>query len=92
MSRSFTSNLWDFDGDGEAFIVAQDKYTAAEAVEKADLELPDHKGMQARYGMCAYQCRSDWEDDEGGPKGGYIVEIGEARKGRRGWFPVWIVR
>lgn len=100
----FTWNVWDFDFSGEAFIIAKrvcpDKENVPEYIVKEDNLHPDCKdGMVVEEGWCKFQVRTDWDNGDGEPRGGYVVERNESRTirkdtGRRkpGWFPVWIVR
>lgn len=103
----FTWDAWDFDLDGEAYIIAK-----RVCPEKADVPgfiiREDHispvcaSDMVVQEGWCKFQCRTDWETWDGHdntPRGGYVVETHEpgtrhpiTGKRVRGWFPVWIVR
>jgi hypothetical protein len=102
MSRKFTWNSWDFDCDGDAYIIAKaecpERENVPDYIVKADNLDPACKlGMVIEEVWCAFQVRSDWEDSDG-PHGWYVVERREAftkrLDGRRkpGWFPVWIIR
>lgn len=100
--RAFTYEIWDFDCNGEAFVIAKDQCPEQ---EKVAAYIADQEGfdpacaneMIVEEGYCKYQCRSDWENDDC-PRGGYTVEQQKAyptyQDGRRkrGWFPVWIIR
>jgi hypothetical protein len=103
MSRDFKWNAWDFDGDGEAYIIAKDECLERENVPeyiiKEDGLSPGCKdGMKVEEGWCKFQVRSDWDDGEGETRGWYVVETYEPftkniyGKRKPGWFPVWIVR
>jgi len=103
MARKFKWNSWDFDCDGDAYIIAKAECTKRDNVPdyiiREDCLHPDCKdGMKIEEGWCKYQVRTDWENGDGKPLGGYVVEQYEplTRKldGKRkpGWFPVWIVR
>ena len=103
----FTWDAWDFDCDGDAYIIAK-----RVCPERADVPTfiirEDHipneceKDMVVQEGWCIFQCRSDWDMWDGGPsgpRGFYVVETYEpytkhciTGKRKRGWFPVWIVR
>lgn len=100
----FAWKKWDFDGEGEAYIIKKSLCPSHEDVLDlliyTDNLRAEHRqeviddGIQD--GWCKYQVRSDWEDGE--PRGGYVVETNKAYsldihgKRKRGWFPVWIVR
>lgn len=101
MARKFKWDAWDFDCDGEAYIIAKDECPNAADVPDYICEVdgihPDRKPeMVVQEGWCTYQVRSDWEDHEGERLGSYVVYEGPhmstAYKGKRGWFQVWIVR
>ena len=95
----FTWEAWDFDCDGEAYVISKkeclEKEFVPEYICKHDnLHSGCMPGMVVQEGWCKYQVRTDWENCEGEPRGGYYVELGSKRpkKNRRGWFAVWIVR
>lgn len=104
MARKFAWDSWDYDCDGNAYIIAKDQCPNKEDVPDFICQLDDldpacKANMVVREGWCGYQCRTDWEDGDGQPFGGYAVEEGSKpplcrRNGKRrpGWFPVWIVR
>lgn len=103
MSRKFTWNAWDFDCDGDAYIVAKAECPERESVPdyiiREDNLHPDCKdGMEIEEGWCKFQVRTDWENGDGEPMGGYVVNTCESftkrldGKRKPGWFPVWIVR
>ena len=54
--------------------------------------------IELRRLWCKYQVRTDWENGDGEPRGGYCVLMRESRpkrhdgKNKAGWFPVWIIR
>lgn len=101
--RKFTWDSWDFDCDGDAYIVAKDECPDRHKVP-AYIALADNLsadcagGMLVEEGWCKWQVRTDWENGDGEPKGGYVVEDYEPHtrrldgKRKAGWFPVWIVR
>jgi hypothetical protein len=102
MRRKFTWNSWDFDFDGDAYIIAKSECPERESVPDYIIcvdNLNDDRraGMVVQEGWCKFQVRSDWENHEG-PHGWYVVEQYEPLTlnlyGKRnpGWFPVWIVR
>lgn len=100
----FTWDEWDFDLDGCAFIIAKrecaDKDGVPDYIIQADRLSPDcRNGMAVEEGWCKFQVRTDWENGDGEPRGGYVVETYEPNtrhsvtgKRKPGWFPVWIVR
>lgn len=103
MVKKFTWDAWDFDCDGDAYIIAKSECPKRESVPdyivKVDNLSPACKpGMAVEEGWCKYQVRTDWENGDGEPVGGYYVERSEALtkrldgKRKPGWFPVWIVR
>lgn len=102
MPRKFTWNSWDFDCDGDAYIIAKSECPKREDVpayiiSENNLDEACASGMVIEEGWCAFQVRSDWENYYG-PHGWYTVTQCESDTkrldGRRkpGWFPVWIVR
>lgn len=103
--RKFTWQSWDFDCDGDAYIIAKDECPDRDALPewlvKADgLHtdcIPDI-AESTKEGWCKFQCRTDWENSDGEPQGGYVVETYAPHtkrpdgKRKPGWFPIWIVR
>jgi len=103
MARNFKWNSWDFDCDGEAYIIAKAECPERDKVPEYicavdNLHSNCMAGMEIKEGWCKFQCRSDWENMESGPHGWYVVETYEPYtkrldgKRKPGWFPVWIVR
>ena len=104
MSRRFTWDAWDFDWDGEAYVIAKaecpERDNVPDYIVRADALNSDCKpDMVVEEGWCKYQVRTDWaDDDDSTPHGGYVVERSEILtkrldgKRKPGWFPVWIVR
>lgn len=106
VKRKFTWAAWDFDEDGDAYIIAKDECPniadVPEYICKEDcLTLDDRKEAimkDIKEGWCKYQVRTDWINGDGEPAGGYCVEDYEPftkdiyGKRKPGWFPVWIVR
>jgi hypothetical protein len=103
MARKFTWDAWDFDCDGYAYVIAKAECPELENVPDyiitADNLHGDCKdGMKIEEGWCKYQVRTDWENGDGEPLGGYYVSqikseaIRPDGKHRPGWFPVWIIR
>lgn len=105
MSRKFKWDMWDFDLDGSAYVIAKDecpnkKDVPAYIVHEDGLH-PDVLNPEfgeclcpeiVQEGWCKFQVRSDWCDYEGEPAGGYVVHFGTHDMPHKGWFPVWIVR
>lgn len=89
MERKFKWDSWDFDCDGEAYIIAKDQCPNRENVPewiiKADNLDPEcanpargaHIAEDVKDGWCKYQVRTDWEHGDGEPQGGYGVETYE---------------
>lgn len=103
MARKFKWEAWNFDCDGEAYVIAKDECRNSEDVPdficQNDGIHPDCKmEMVVEEGWCKYQVRTDWENGDGEPMGGYVVykqkEPPKDMSGKKkaGWFPVWIVR
>ena len=104
MTTKFKWDAWDFDCDGEAYIIA--KRVCAERdnvpdfiIREDNLPLDYKDRMTVEEGWCKYQVRTDWENCYGEPRGGYYVETCEpltrhliTGKRKAGWFPVWIIR
>ena len=103
MGAKFKWNAWDFDCDGEAYIIAKrecpEKENVPDYIIREDcLHQGCKDGMVVEEGWCKFQVRTDWWDGDGEPRGWYVVETYEPEtknlygKRKRGWFPVWIVR
>jgi hypothetical protein len=98
MAVKFKWDLWDFDCEGEAYVIGKHVCTEIEnvpdfIVNEDCLHLDCKGGMVVEEGVCKYQVRTDWENGDGEPEGGYYVIRGKKNTdGMRGWFPVWIVR
>lgn len=103
MSRKFKWDAWNYDCDGEAYIIAKDecpkKIDVPDFICKNDFIDPECKPeMIVQEGWCKFQVRSDWEDGDGKPCGSYVVYKQKESpkdlygKKKSGWFPVWIVR
>ena len=99
--KQFRWDVWNFDGDGNAYIISTDICPEAKDVPDficmADHLSERYKGkMIVEEGWCKFQVRSDFEDWVGQGKGLYIAmlypHMTTAFKGKRGWFEVWIVR
>ena len=96
MKRKFKWLAWDFDCDGDAYVIAKSECPERESVPdyivKNDCIHPDCKPyMIIQEGWCKWQVRTDWENGDGEPQGGYSVTLG-IPVNKKGWFPVWIVR
>ena len=98
MSKAkFTWDAWDFDCDGDAYVIAKrecpEKEDVPDYIVKEDCLHPDCKaGMVVKEGWCKYQVRTDWENRDGEPTGGYFVETYEPlTKKLDGKKKVWLV-
>jgi hypothetical protein len=104
MSRRFKWDVWDFDYDGDAYVIAKSECVDRNSVpsficDKDGISEACKPEMKVEEGWCKFQVRTDWGDhDDSTPCGGYVVERDEnftkRTDGRRkpGWFPVWIVQ
>lgn len=96
--RKFKWDKWNYDCDGDAYIISKDECPNREDVPdficKNDFIHTDCKSeMKVEEGWCSWQVRSDWEDWDGEPTGGYLViKQKEKPSTKNKWFPVWIVR
>lgn len=101
--RLFTWDAWDFDGDGESYIIAKDLCPEKENVpdficQKDYIDPACKSDMVVDEGWCKWQVRTDWEGADGTPQGWYVVyrqkDAPKALNGKKqpGWFPVWLVR
>ena len=102
--RKFTWDFWNYDCEGDAYIIAKDqcqnKELIPEYICKHDF-LPstcmDGIKNSIKEGWAKYQIRRDWDNCDGRSEGGYFVTEHKSDTftlGKRlgGWFPVWIVR
>ena len=94
MSRKFKWDAWDYDCDGEAYIIAKDECHEKENVPSYICEVDrihtDCKSeMNVKEGWCRWEVRTDWgEDSDGNPRGWYCIYENKVPRS----FPVWIVR
>ena len=85
--RKFTWDSWDYDFDGDAYIIAQDECPNRQDVPawivKSDNLHEDVLNPEKNpylsvhdvlWGWCKFQVRTDWGDGDGEPQGGYFVE------------------
>jgi hypothetical protein len=85
--RKFDWGAWNYDDDGEAYIIRKDlcpnRADVPEWIMKADHLNPEclnpargaHLAERdVKDGWCKYQCRTDWYNGDGDPQGGYLVE------------------
>lgn len=91
--RNFTWDAWDYDYNGRSYVIAKDQCPEKENVPdficREDSIPPECKpGMDVQEGWCRWEVRSDWEDYEGTPCGGYVVYPWKEPRS----FPVWLVR
>ena len=93
--RAFTHDRWNYDCDGNAYIIAKSECPERENVpawivktDNLDPEClnPEQNAYIAvedvREGWCKYQVRSDWVDLHGDtvePCGGYFVDEGASK-------------
>lgn len=109
--RKFKWLVWDYDCCGISYVIAQGECPRREDVpqyivdnDRLSLDAlnlengPYLKTDDVETAWCKYQVRTDWENGDGVPRGGYCVEKNENivfrmnGKIKQGWFPVWIVR
>ena len=96
MSRKFKWEKWDFDCDGNAYVIAKDEcpntedvpdYIVREDGLHPDVLNPDLGECLCpnivQEGWCKYQVRSDWYDREGKRLGSYVVRLGSHDKPHR---------
>lgn len=108
----FTWYKWDYDCDGESYVIRKSICPNIDDVPKWIIEndnldpeclnptLTAHLSVSdVKCGWCKYQVRTDWDNCDGTPTGGYYIKDdgGEAPinvhgKKQGGWFEVWIVR
>ena len=102
MAKAFKWEAWDFDLDGEAYIIAKDLCPNKEDVpdficREDGIHTECKPEMVVQEGWCAFQVRSDWYYEDG-PRGSYVVyeqknpPTNTRGEKKRGYFPVWIVR
>lgn len=97
MDTRFRWDSWDFDFNGDAYIIA--KRVCPEKEDVPDFIIDEDRinseclgEMVVEEGICKFMVRNDWDGCDG-PHGGYYIIHGTSdTHGRRGWFPVWIVR
>ena len=97
MDAKFKWDAWNFDDDGDAYIIAKrecpEKENVADYIIKEDgLHIDCKDGMNIKEGWCKWQIRADWVNCEDTRTGGYYVETEHDKKGKKGWFPIWIIR
>ena len=93
MSRQFTWNAWDYDCDGEAYIISKDECQEKTEVPtyicKVDNISEECKSdMNVQEGWCRWEVRSDWENGDGEPRGWYVIYDKKVLRS----FPIWIVK
>lgn len=95
--RRFKWDKWDFDCEGDAYIISKDvcpeKSDVPDFICKEDcIHFDCKKDMNVQEGWCSWQVRSDWENIDYSTAG-YVVNIGKNKpKTKNKWFPVWIIR
>ena len=88
----FKYKIWDFDCDGEAYVIAKRECTDRKGVPKWIVEndnlppdvmnpdLGEHLSVESvSEGWCKYQVRTDWDNCDGEPTGGYFVHEGAGK-------------
>lgn len=93
MKRKFVWDAWDYDLNGEAYIIAKDacpdRENVADFICREDGILEKHKPeMHVQEGWCRWEVRRDWDNMNGEPCGGYCVYDEKAPRS----FAVWIIR
>lgn len=96
MAKKFKWDVWNYDCDGEAYIIAKSEVPNRENVadyiiREDNLDPACKLYMNVEQGFCKWQVRRDWENGDGEPCGGYVVQKSDA-SAWKGWFPVWIIR
>ena len=96
MSKAkFDYGIWDFNGNGSAYIIAKRECPKRENVPEWIVEKDNlHPNVlnpnipsagvclsvdRVEHGWCKYQVRTDWDDGDGDPQGGYYAVEGESR-------------
>lgn len=92
MKRRFVWDAWDYDCDGEAYIIAKDACPNREDVpdficREDGIHSECKSEMRVQEGWCRWEVRSDWEGCNGKPQGWYCVYDQAVPRS----FPVWIV-
>ena len=98
--RKFKWMCFDYDYDGDAYIIAKDECPFESDVPRYICEedgISDMHYMEMRQSIKSGWCRFSVGYDDGERNWGYTVTDWESdtrRNGKRmrGWFPVWIVR
>nr|DAI25546.1 MAG TPA: hypothetical protein [Caudoviricetes sp.] len=93
MKRRFVWDVWDFDLDGEAYIIAKDacpdRENVVDFICREDGIPEKHKSeMYVQEGWCRWEVRRGWDNLDGEPRGGYCVYNTKAPRS----FAVWIIR
>lgn len=93
MSRKFKWDAWDFDCDGEAYIIAKEECPEKSEVpsyicREDDISEECKVEMNVQDGWCRWEVRTDWENGDGEPRGWYCIYHTPVKRA----FPVWIVR
>lgn len=91
--RYFVWATWDYDCDGEAYIIAKDvcpnKEDVSDFICREDrIPAKSKSEMRVQDGWCRWELRSDWNNDYGDRGGGYCIYDQKVPRA----FPVWIVR
>lgn len=91
--RKFTWDAWDYDCDGDAYIIAKDECPRCEDVpdficREDHLDPACTTDMVVKEGWCRHECRTDYEEHYGERLSSYVVHDEKVPRA----FPVWIVR
>ena len=91
--RNFVWGAWDYDCDGEAYIIAKDACPNSEDVpdficHEDRIPAKCKSEIRVQDGWCRWELRSDWDGGYGDRGGGYCIYDQKVPRA----FPVWIVR
>ena len=91
--REFTWGAWNYDCEGEAYVIAKDQCPEKENVpdficREDGLSSDCKPEMVVQEGWARWECRTDWENGDGEPFSWYVIYDGKVPRS----FPVWLVR
>lgn len=92
-NRKFTWDGWDYDCDGDAYIIRKDECPRREDVPyfiiwKDHIDPARKQEIVVQEGWARYECRTNEKEFYGIAAGSYIVYEKKVPRA----FPVWIVR